>query len=85
MGKTPKADKAADALSWLHDDIDDTMREQLKKALITYCREWEVDLQKRGKPAITLKQKLGSVRALSLQQRPGTKHIFMMGSAALSN
>ena len=55
MGKTPKPSKAADALAWLHDDINDVMREQLKKALIFYCQEWEVDLQKRGKPAITLK------------------------------
>jgi len=62
MGKSKKDQMRVNALKWLKEDPSDNSKEKIRKALVQFLYEEELDLRKKGKPSVTLKQLLPILR-----------------------
>jgi len=62
MGKTSKKEERRNALKRLHDAPTNQQREDLKRALVQYCSEEGVEVRKRGRIDIKIKDLLPNMR-----------------------
>ena len=63
MGKTSKKEERRNALKCLDEPPTNRMRDDVRKALAQYCHEEDVDVRKRGKPDVRLKDLLPIMRS----------------------